>query len=326
MMCHYEVPGYSLAWKRWGLFRVDHVHPVDYNDQAFGNLVFPEHKKKLIRLLVEQRDIENGSFDDLIKGKGRSVIFLLHGPPGVGKTYTAGNRFADPFAIEKILTIIPRQRALQITPAVPSLPLARGKSSGQLRWWKTGFPSCSVWPRSGTLSSWWTRRTYSCKNEPSRIWIETPWYQVSLKVLSNSQPGTPPSLLTGPSDPTAFLRILEYFEGTMFLTTNRAETLDSAFHSRIHLSISYPSLPPTALSELWISGITRACGGRRPRWIAGALLRTLSSSGINGREVKNIISMAYGLASREKRAIKPADILYGLEALKSFEAEFKTNR
>lgn len=126
--------------------------------------------------------------------------------------------------------------------------------------------------------------------------------------------------------PTAFLRILEYFEGTMFLTTNRAETLDSAFHSRIHLSISYPSLPPTALSELWISGITRACGGRRPRWIAGALLRTLSSSGINGREVKNIISMAYGLASREKRAIKPADILYGLEALKSFEAEFKTNR
>jgi len=96
MMCHYEVPGYSLAWKRWGLFRVGHVHPVDYNDQAFGNLVFPEHKKKLIRLLVEQRDIENGSFDDLIKGKGRSVIFLLHGPPGVGKTYTAGNRFADP--------------------------------------------------------------------------------------------------------------------------------------------------------------------------------------------------------------------------------------
>lgn len=126
--------------------------------------------------------------------------------------------------------------------------------------------------------------------------------------------------------PTAFLRILEYFEGTMFLTTNRAETLDSAFHSRIHVSISYPSLPPTALSELWISGITRACEGRRPRWIAGALLRKLSSSGINGREVKNIISMAYALASREKRAILPADILYGLEALKSFETEFKTNR
>lgn len=26
---------------------------------------------------------------DFIKGKGNSLIFLLHGPPGVGKTYTA---------------------------------------------------------------------------------------------------------------------------------------------------------------------------------------------------------------------------------------------
>lgn len=27
---------------------------------------------------------------DLVQGKGEGVIFLLHGKPGVGKTYTAG--------------------------------------------------------------------------------------------------------------------------------------------------------------------------------------------------------------------------------------------
>lgn len=107
MMCHYEVPGYSLAWKRWGLFRVDHIREVDYNDQAFGKLVFPEKKKKMIRLLVEQQDIQGGSFDDHIKGKGRGVIFLLHGPPGVGKTFTAGNYL---LACNSGQTLISRQR------------------------------------------------------------------------------------------------------------------------------------------------------------------------------------------------------------------------
>ena len=28
---------------------------------------------------------------DFVKGKGEGLIFLLHGKPGVGKTYTAGN-------------------------------------------------------------------------------------------------------------------------------------------------------------------------------------------------------------------------------------------
>jgi SpoVK/Ycf46/Vps4 family AAA+-type ATPase len=30
---------------------------------------------------------------DFVKGKGEGLIFLLHGKPGVGKTYTAGMTF-----------------------------------------------------------------------------------------------------------------------------------------------------------------------------------------------------------------------------------------
>lgn len=36
-----------------------------------------------------------------------------------------------------------------------------------------------------------------------------------------------------------FLRMLEYYEGILFLTTNRAENIDPAFESRIHLSLTY---------------------------------------------------------------------------------------
>jgi SpoVK/Ycf46/Vps4 family AAA+-type ATPase len=39
-----------------------------------------------------------------------------------------------------------------------------------------------------------------------------------------------------------FLRILEYFEGFLFLTSNRVENIDAAFESRIHLSLQYGRL------------------------------------------------------------------------------------
>lgn len=39
-----------------------------------------------------------------------------------------------------------------------------------------------------------------------------------------------------------FLRQLEYFQGIMFLTTNRVDNMDAAFESRIHLTLQYNEL------------------------------------------------------------------------------------
>ena len=39
-----------------------------------------------------------------------------------------------------------------------------------------------------------------------------------------------------------FLRILEYFNGILFLTTNRPGTLDEAVKSRVHMSLYYSPL------------------------------------------------------------------------------------
>ena len=39
-----------------------------------------------------------------------------------------------------------------------------------------------------------------------------------------------------------FLRVLEYYEGILFLTTNRVGISDEAFKSRIHISLYYPPL------------------------------------------------------------------------------------
>ena len=41
---------------------------------------------------------------------------------------------------------------------------------------------------------------------------------------------------------SVFLRVLEYYEGILILTSNRVGTFDEAFRSRIQLALHYPTL------------------------------------------------------------------------------------
>ena len=41
---------------------------------------------------------------------------------------------------------------------------------------------------------------------------------------------------------SVFLRVLEYYEGILILTSNRIGTFDEAFKSRVQLAIHYPLL------------------------------------------------------------------------------------
>jgi ATP-dependent Lon protease len=81
-----------LELRIWGFFKVADITQIAYNDRAFHGLVLRENKKKLISSLLRPQECNQGDdYDDLIQGKGKGLIFLLHGPPGVGKTYTAGS-------------------------------------------------------------------------------------------------------------------------------------------------------------------------------------------------------------------------------------------
>lgn len=48
-----------------------------------------------------------------------------------------------------------------------------------------------------------------------------------------------------------FLRLLEYFEGNMILTTNRVQAFDPAFQSRILISIDYKELDHDSRRAVW---------------------------------------------------------------------------
>ena len=76
--------------------------------------------------------------------------------------------------------------------------------------------------------------------------------RVSILERNISQVRIPPSTPRDRSDNLVVLPLtLEYFEGVMFLTTNRVQTDDPACKIRIHLSTTCTALSVTARSKLW---------------------------------------------------------------------------
>jgi SpoVK/Ycf46/Vps4 family AAA+-type ATPase len=74
----------------WQFVLVTELRDIEFSTTAFDHLVIAQEQKDLISSLIKRPEVESSTFDDLIEGKGRGLIFLLHGPPGVGKTFTAG--------------------------------------------------------------------------------------------------------------------------------------------------------------------------------------------------------------------------------------------
>ena len=89
LMCSASLKGYSLKNKKWLTFSIGSVSDIVYSETAFENLVLPESHKELILALAASQIQHRDSFDDVIQGKGKGMIMLLSGPPGVGKTLTA---------------------------------------------------------------------------------------------------------------------------------------------------------------------------------------------------------------------------------------------
>lgn len=93
MICGTDVLGYSLRENTWGYFSVDALSDVSFDAEAFDSLLLPEPQKQQILSLVRVHENKSFSFNDLVMGKGKGMIFLLYGEPGGGKTLTAGTEF-----------------------------------------------------------------------------------------------------------------------------------------------------------------------------------------------------------------------------------------
>lgn len=93
-----------------------------------------------------------------------------------------------------------------------------------------------------------------------------------------------------------FLRTLEYYQGILFLTTNRVEDMDTAFQSRIHVSMDYPGLNSASKKHIWVNFLKRGIEHE----IDEKQLEVLAEVDLNGRQIKNLLKTAQLLANHRK--------------------------
>ncbi|RFU34144.1 hypothetical protein B7463_g2239, partial [Scytalidium lignicola] len=199
----YRVFGFVLRNRTWAKLDLTYLTDVDSGETqdeerkgkaqtsppktAFDRLVLPEGHKKLVESLISQhfQEKENATGPDeqvdIVRGKGKGLILLLHGAPGVGKTTTAGDLGSTAREVEEALGT--------------NFALAN-------RW------GCILFLDEADVFLAERRREDFNRNGLVAV----------------------------------FLRVLEFYAGIFFLTTNRIGDFDEAFASRIHISLYYPPL------------------------------------------------------------------------------------
>ncbi|KAL0942280.1 AAA family ATPase [Colletotrichum truncatum] len=93
-MCPSAMVAFLLRKKSWSWVHIEYLMPIEWKEDPFISLQLQPDQKKLIKSLVEGFNkgpwkLEDDPYRDVIEGKGKGLIFLLQGPPGVGKTLTA---------------------------------------------------------------------------------------------------------------------------------------------------------------------------------------------------------------------------------------------
>lgn len=94
---------------------------------------------------------------------------------------------------------------------------------------------------------------------------------------------------------SVFLRVLEYYEGILILTSNRVGTFDEAFKSRIQLALHYPALGPYSRGKIWENFLERLEKLKDTSVDTADIrdhLEQLQTVEMNGRQIRNAITTA----------------------------------
>ncbi|KAI8961503.1 hypothetical protein F5Y11DRAFT_224951 [Daldinia sp. FL1419] len=209
---------YALRERRFVPVDINFLKPIRREQGVFENLKILKDYKDIVRGLVashfqkktlEKRYVDmatEGPSQDLIQNKGRGLVVLLHGVPGVGKTATAE---AVAMEYRKPLFVI-TCGDLGLTPSQVEYSL------------NNVFRLANLWDCVLLLD------------------------EADVFLAQRSKLDMKRNALV-----SVFLRVLEYYNGLLFLTTNRVNTIDEAFKSRIHMSLYYPPLDKTQTQDIF---------------------------------------------------------------------------
>jgi ATPase family associated with various cellular activities (AAA) len=294
-----RVYGYVLNERRWAVLNIALLQEIQATSDPWKDLVLDRETKDTIEALVTQHLQKPDSGDsvgspaqlgDFIAGKGRGLVFLLHGPPGVGKTSTA-----------------------ECIAAHMNKPLY-SLTSGNL-----GIDPDGV---EENLQSHFTLAERWVRPAPSPVQSFAYYSQGCILLLDEADVFLQRrrlSQLDINAIVSVFLRQLEYYKGILFLTTNRVGDMDPAFKSRVHASLEYKPLNRKRTRKIYKLHIRRieealelrkkSCG-RKFRVEEVDILKWANkhySKGKekgrqwNGRQIHNAFQTAVALAEWESR-------------------------
>ncbi|KAK1516996.1 uncharacterized protein CCOS01_12545 [Colletotrichum costaricense] len=105
---------------------------------------------------------------------------------------------------------------------------------------------------------------------------------------------------------SVFLRLLEYYEGILILTSNRVGTFDEAFKSRIQVAIHYDNLTKMSRKAIWqnfFDMIEESTDEDANMPELQRRLDQLASEEMNGRQIRNALLTARQLAKHRKERL-----------------------
>ncbi|RSL93468.1 hypothetical protein CEP52_013219 [Fusarium oligoseptatum] len=270
---------FVLKDRKWAVVDINNITELpESTGDAWKSLLLPSGHKEMVYSLVQShfQSKNTGSAEeemqaDLIRGKGKGLIVLLHGAPGVGKTSTA----------ECVADLCGK----------PLYPITCGD---------LGITAVEVETRL------------------KRIFVQAQKWECVLLLdeadvfLSERSNDVKHNSLV-----SVFLRVLEYYKGILFLTTNRVGRMDEAFRSRVHVSLYYPPLNEQSTLDIFRINIERTEKRKGDKMkLEKSNIEAFAADHYrendqrvrwNGRKIRNAFHIAVALAENEavEKANKP---------------------
>lgn len=278
MLAPAVVYGFSFSNKLWGCFDINGFTDIQFDDQAFDrDLVLSDPSRKEMLLALVSHYLRNDGVEDLPK--------------------------LDPISNKGDGCIF-----LCYGPPGTGKTLTAESMAEKLR---RPLWSISVFELGTTAQELETRLVESLD-------IASQWNAVLLldeadiymeKRTSNGDPNR--IAMTA-----IFLRLLEYYRGVLFLTTNRVASFDDAFCSRISMFLRYHRLAGAQKDAVWASLLGRA-GIQNPD------LTQFNDSTLNGREIRNTIRIAQTWAKGSGVELTTDHVLQVVKMLGEFRSDLE---
>lgn len=248
---HPLVPCFDLRRHLRARVHVNNLAEYAYRPEVAAGLSLPARDRALVELLA---DHSQNDFQDVVGGKGQSMVVLAGGPPGTGKTLTA-----------------------EVLSEFKGRPLYNVQCS------QLGLDPEQVEKNLGVVLARANRWNAILLLDEADVYVRRRRDDLTQNAIVG-----------------VFLRLIEYAQCMLFMTTNLAGDVDDAIASRCIVQLRYDLPDAEHQREIWRT-LTELNRVDLPAGVVDAFISAHPS--ISGRDVKHVLKLASFVAARGGRPI-----------------------